>query len=52
MKKSNTSERLKYIINERGLKQVDIIRLAEPYCNKYDIKLGKNDLSQYVSGKV
>ena len=35
-----------------NLKQVDILRLAEPYCKKYGIKLNKNDLSQYVSGKV
>lgn len=52
MKKSNTSERLKELMDARGLKQVDILRLCEPYCKKYGIKLNKNDLSQYVSGKV
>lgn len=52
VKISNTSKRLKSIMNSRNLKQVDILRLAEPYCRKYDVKLGKNDLSQYVSGKV
>ena len=52
MKKSNTSKRLKQIMMERKLKQVDILRKAEPYCTLYSVKLGKNDLSQYVSGKT
>jgi len=51
MKKS-TSERLKKIMNVRGLKQIDIVNLAQPFCKKYNIKLGRNDLSQYISGKV
>lgn len=38
-------------MNERGLKQVDILELAKPYCEKYGVKLNKNDLSQYVNGK-
>ena len=52
MKKVNTSVRLKQIMSERGLKQVDILRMCAPLCEKYGIKLNKNDLSQYVSGKV
>lgn len=52
MKVSNTSERLKLLIKERNLKQRDILVSAEPFCQKYDVKLNKNDLSQYVSGKV
>ena len=52
MKSENTSIRLKRIMSERGLKQVDILELAKPYCLKYNTKLNKNDLSQYVSGKV
>lgn len=52
MKKVTTSERLKYIMSKNDLKQIDILKLAEPYCKKYDVKLNKNDLSQYVSGKV
>lgn len=50
-KKSNTSIRLKELMNERGLKQVDILRYAKPYCKKYNTPLNRNDLSQYVSGK-
>lgn len=39
-------------MEEEGLRQVDILKMAEPYCLKHNIKLGRNDLSQYVSGKV
>ena len=52
MKNSNTSERLKEIMDERNIKQVDILRSAQPFCEKYGVKLAKNDLSQYVNGKV
>ena len=48
----NTSTRLKTIMVQRGLKQADILRLAQPYCEKYKIKMGKSDLSKFVSGKV
>ena len=52
MKTANTASRLKEIMDERRLRQVDILNAAKPYCEKYGIKLGRNDLSQYVSGKV
>lgn len=52
MKKSNTSERLKQIMQERNLRQVDILEMVKPYCIQYNKKLGSNDLSQYVTGKV
>ncbi len=52
MKIQNTSQRLKQIMNERNLRQVDILNAAAPYCKKLNVKLGKNDLSQYVSGIV
>ena len=51
MKISNTAERIKQIMNERNIKQVDILELAKPYCEKYGVKLNKNDLSQYVNEK-
>lgn len=50
--KESTSTRLKRIMDERNLKQVDIVNKCEPYCKKYGVKLTKNYLSQYVSGKV
>lgn len=52
MRNSNTSLRLKQIMTERNLRQVDILNAAKPYCAKYGVKLEKNDLSQYVNGKV
>lgn len=52
MNKVNTSERLKYIMKEKNLRQVDILNLSLPFCNKYNVKMNKSDISQYVSGKV
>ncbi len=52
MKNSNTSVRLKEIMRSRSLRQVDILQAAKPFCEKYNVKLARNDLSQYVSGKV
>ena len=52
MKKTNTADRLNAVMKERNLKQVDILRAAKPFCEKYGVKLAKNDLSQYVNGKV
>ena len=52
MKSYTTAQRLKQIMADRNLRQVDILRSAARYCEKFNIKLGKNDLSQYVSGKV
>ena len=52
MKKTDTANRLKEIMRIRNLRQVDIVNLAKPFCEKYNVKLGKNDLSQYISGKV
>ena len=52
MKVATTSERLKQILSERHIRQIDIIEAAKPYSEKYNVKLNKNDLSQYVSGKT
>jgi len=52
MKKENTAIRLKKIMDERGIRQVDILNLAAPYCEKYNVKMNKSDLSQYCSGKT
>lgn len=52
MKISNTSARLQEVMKSRGLKQVDVLALAKPFCDKYGVRLGRNDLSQYVNGKV
>ena len=50
--RETTGKRLRRIMNDRDLKQVDVLRLCEPYCQKYGKKLAKNDLSQYINDKV
>lgn len=50
--KESTATRLKQLIADRNLKQVDILEKALPYSKNYGVKLTKSDLSQYVSGKV
>lgn len=52
MNRVSTAERLRQIMKERNLKQVDILNLSLPICTKYNIKMNKSDISQYVSGKV
>lgn len=52
MKKDTTANRLKQLMKEYGLRQVDILRRAEPFCREHDVKMNKSDISQYVSGKV
>lgn len=49
---ATTAERLQQITRERNLRQIDIIRLAEPYCREYNLKLSKSDMSQFVNGIV
>ncbi len=52
MKKEHTSIRLKTLMSERNLRQIDILDLVKPYCIQHNIKIGKSDLSQYVNGKT
>lgn len=52
MKRETTSIRLKQIMYEKNLRQVDILEMVKPYCDKYDVKMNKSDISQYVTGKV
>lgn len=50
-KTESVAARLGYIMKQRGLKQVDVLNLTKPYCEKYHVKLAKNYLSQYCNGK-
>ena len=50
MKPYTTSQRLKQIMDARGMKQADIVRAVEPFAKKFGIKFGKSILSHYVSG--
>ena len=52
MKNITVSQRLKSLMESRNLRQVDILRAAEPYCVEYGVPMKKNALSQYISGKV
>ena len=51
MQKVSTGARLRLLMEERNIKQVDIMNLAAPYCVKFNVKLNKSDLSQYVADK-
>ena len=48
---SNTAKRLAEIMEQKNMKQVDIINQCEPYLKKHDVKMNKSDISQYLSGK-
>lgn len=50
--RATTSDRLKYIMETRNLRQADILEMVQPYCRKYGVKIPRNALSQYVTGKV
>ena len=50
MRQQSTAERLKIIMQERNLKQVDVIEKSKPFQEQLGIKLGKSALSQYVNG--
>ena len=44
------AERLKEAMELKGLKQADVIRLAQPFGEPVGIRIGKSHMSQYVSG--
>ena len=48
MGETTFAERLKAAMAARGLKQVDLVRMAR----EQGVKLGKSQLSQYLSGKT
>lgn len=47
-----TSDRLKELMQMRGLRQADILEKIEPYCREFGVKIPRNALSQYITGKV
>lgn len=46
------AERLRQVMREKGLKQVDVIRLVQSLEENDRVKLGKSHISQYLSGKT
>lgn len=51
MKRETVGDRLRQLMDERGLKQVDIIEAAKPFFTD-KVKISKTDLSQYVNNKA
>lgn len=49
--RKSTSERLKRIMIERNLKQIDILEMSYPFQQSLNISMSKSHLSQYVNGK-
>ncbi|MGM8140893.1 S24 family peptidase [Enterococcus italicus] len=49
--KETTQQRLRQLMSERNLKQIDILNMSKKYQDKYNIKMSKSHLSQYVNGK-
>ena len=45
------AQRLREAMEAKGLKQVDVIRLAQPIGRECDVHIGKSHMSQYLSGK-
>lgn len=52
MRVSNTADRLKQIMTERNLKQVDLLNAVLPLCRAHGVKMNRSDISQYVRGLV
>ena len=50
MKRATTAERLRYLMDSNGWKQVDILNKCLPVAEKYGVKLRKNDIHYYLSG--
>lgn len=49
--KNTTAARLRQVMGERNLKQVDVISLSKVHQKELGVKLGKSALSQYINGK-
>ena len=50
MKIATPNDRLKQIMKERNLRQVDVVKMSEYYQKEMNIKLTKSNISQYVKG--
>lgn len=48
--KDSFKNRLQLIMRYKGLRQTDVLKLCQPYCTKTGIRMGNNDISQYLSG--
>jgi lexA repressor len=48
---ATSTERINQLMKEERLRQIDVLNLAKPLQEKYNIKFSKSHLSQYVNGK-
>ena len=48
---ATSTERINQLMKENRLRQIDVLNLAKPLQEKYNIKFSKSHLSQYVNGK-
>lgn len=51
MKKENSQIRLKRIMKEEGLRQVDILEKSKPFQKQLGVTMSKTHLSNYINGK-
>lgn len=49
---TNTAGRLREIMKERGLRQIDLLEKCEPFAKRYGVKINKVAIHNYVIGKV
>lgn len=47
---STTQERLKIIMQEKNLRQIDVLALVQPYCQRYGITMSQSLFCQYCNG--
>lgn len=52
MRKCTTASRLKLYMDLTGDRQIDILRKVEPYATRIGVRIGKPDISMYLSGKM
>lgn len=50
MRKYETADRIRDLMEEKNWKQVDIFNNSKPFQEKLGVKLGKSAISQYVNG--
>jgi transcriptional regulator with XRE-family HTH domain len=51
IEREHTSIRLKQAMEEKGMRQVDLLEAVKPYCKRYGVNISKGQLSQYLSGR-
>lgn len=51
MERVHTSIRLKQAMDEKNMRQVDLLEAVKPYCKRYGVNISKGQLSQYLAGR-